>query len=179
MGTSHRQRPVKQLVGRVRDGLRELFAVPDGYEVRARQRRHHGVLGRRRVRPGPRARACTWSTASSPRSSPPCTRGAPFLGDPLVIEAAPGSTPEPVADPGADVIAWAHNETSTGVMVPCAAPPAATALVLVDGTSGAGGLPLDVDQTDVYYFAPQKGFASDGGLWLACSARRRSSASPN
>jgi phosphoserine aminotransferase len=98
-----------------------------------------------------------------------CTRGAPFLADPIVVQAPAGDAPEPVAEPAADVIAWAHNETSTGVMVPVRRPPQARPdqLLLIDGTSGAGGLPLDVEQADVYYFAPQKGFASDGGLWLA------------
>ena len=85
-----------------------------------------------------------------------------------MVEADPGDAPEPTADPGADAIAWAHNETSTGVMVGVRGPRApADALVLVDATSGAGGLPLDASQADVYYFAPQKAFASDGGLWLA------------
>ena len=99
-----------------------------------------------------------------------CTRGAPFLADPIVLEAPPGDAPEPAGDPRADVIAWAHNETSTGVMVPVTRPAGAAAsesLVLIDATSGAAGLPVDVAQADAYYFAPQKGFASDGGLWLA------------
>ena len=96
------------------------------------------------------------------------TAGAPFLADPIVIEAEPGEAPAPTADPEADVIAWAHNETSTGVMVDVVRPQGAgDALVLVDATSGAGGLPLDASQADAYYFAPQKGFAADGGLWLA------------
>jgi phosphoserine aminotransferase len=97
-----------------------------------------------------------------------CTRAAPFLADPVVIEAPAGDAPEPAADPSADVIAWAHNETSTGVMVPVWRPEGAgDALVVVDATSGAGGLPVAIEQADVYYFAPQKGFASEGGLWLA------------
>jgi phosphoserine aminotransferase len=97
-----------------------------------------------------------------------CTRKAPFLGDPILVEAEPGDAPSPRAEPDADVIAWAHNETSTGVMVPVERPAGTDgALVLIDATSGAGGLPVDVAQADVYYFAPQKGFASDGGLWLA------------
>ena len=102
-----------------------------------------------------------------------CTHGAPFLADPIVVSAPAGSAPEPVADPGADVIAWAHNETSTGVMVPVRRPDGADeALVLIDATSGAGGLPVDVAECDAYYFAPQKGFASDGGLWLAALSPR-------
>jgi len=97
-----------------------------------------------------------------------CTRAAPFLEDPIVVEADPGDAPQPVSDPAADVIAWAHNETSTGVMVPVVRPErAGDALVLIDATSGAAGLPVDVAESDVYYFAPQKGLASEGGLWLA------------
>ncbi|MBS1885473.1 MAG: phosphoserine transaminase, partial [Actinobacteria bacterium] len=93
---------------------------------------------------------------------------APFLGDPILVEADPGDAPTPQGDRAADVIGWAHNETSTGVMVPVERPAdAGDALVLIDATSGAAGLPLDASQADVYYFAPQKGFASDGGLWLA------------
>jgi phosphoserine aminotransferase len=96
------------------------------------------------------------------------TAAAPFLADPILIEAEAGDAPEPSADAAADVIAWAHNETSTGVMVPVRRPPeAGEALVLVDATSGAAGLPLDAAEADAYYFAPQKGFGSDGGLWLA------------
>jgi phosphoserine aminotransferase len=96
-------------------------------------------------------------------------KGAPFLGDPIVVSTDPGDAPAPTADPAADVLAWAHNETSTGVMVPVTRPEGATddQLVLIDATSGAGGLPLDASQADVYYFAPQKCFAADGGLWLA------------
>ena len=96
------------------------------------------------------------------------TAAAPFLADPIVVEAEPGDAPEPVADPAADAIAWAHNETSTGVMVDVRRPAdAGDALVLIDATSGAGGLPLDASQADAYYFAPQKAFGADGGLWLA------------
>jgi len=167
MGTSHRQAPVRDLVGRVRDGLGELFGLPDGYEVAlgnggatafwdaaaawlVRERALHLVYGEFS---GKFAKA---------------TAGAPFLADPIVVEAAPGDAPEPIADPGADVLAWAHNETSTGVMVGVRRPAdAGDALVLIDGTSGAGGLPLDASQADAYYFAPQKAFGADGGLWLA------------
>ncbi len=167
MGTSHRQAPVRGVVAQVRAGLRELFALPEGYEVAlgnggttafwdaaaaclVRERALHLVYGE----------------FSSKFAA--CTRGAPFLGDPIVVEADPGEAPEPRADPDVDVIAWAHNETSTGVMVPVSRPAGANgSLVLIDATSGAGGLPVDVTQADVYYFAPQKGFASDGGLWLA------------
>jgi phosphoserine aminotransferase len=167
MGTSHRQNPVKQLVGHVRAGLRELFAVPDGYEV---------VLGNGGTTAFwdaatcclVRERALHLSYGEFSSKFAACTRSAPFLADPIVVEAEPGDAPQPVADPAADVIAWAHNETSTGVMVPVRRPDAAAdALVLIDATSGAAGLPVDVGQSDVYYFAPQKGLASEGGLWLA------------
>src|SRR6202012_3297858 len=97
-----------------------------------------------------------------------CARAAPFLADPIVVEPDPGDAPQPTSDPSADVIAWAHNETSTGVMVEVERPAGSEhALVLIDATSGAAGLPVEIAQCDAYYFAPQKGFASDGGLWLA------------
>jgi phosphoserine aminotransferase len=167
MGTSHRQKPVKELVGRIRSGLRELFAPPDGYQV---------ALGNGGTTAFWDAASCclvseralhlAYGEFSSKFAA--CTLGAPFLADPLVIKGEPGDAPEPVADPSADVIAWAHNETSTGVMVPVTRPAeAGDSLVLIDATSGAGGLPVDVSEADAYYFAPQKGFASDGGLWLA------------
>jgi phosphoserine aminotransferase len=165
MGTSHRQKPVKQLVARIREGLRDLFRVPDGYEV---------LLGNGGTTAFWDAAACclvreralhlTYGEFSSKFAA--VTRQAPFLEDPVVIAADPGDAPAPAADPSADVVAWAHNETSTGVMVPVRRPPG-EALVLIDATSAAGGLPVDVGQADAYYFAPQKGFASDGGLWLA------------
>ncbi|HEY5814797.1 MAG TPA: phosphoserine transaminase [Solirubrobacterales bacterium] len=167
MGTSHRRAPVRDLVGRIRAGLGELLGLPDGYEIAlgnggttafwdaaaawlVRERALHLVYGEFS---GKFAKA---------------TGGAPFLEDPILVEAEPGDAPDPVADPSADAIAWAHNETSTGVMVEVRRPPdAGDALVLVDATSGAGGLPLDATQVDVYYFAPQKAFGADGGLWLA------------
>ncbi|HWC80891.1 MAG TPA: phosphoserine transaminase [Pseudonocardiaceae bacterium] len=171
MGTSHRQKPVKSLVGRVRAGLSELFSLPEGYEV---------VLGNggttafwdaaafglvRR-----RAQHLTYGEFSSKFAK--VTDGAPFLGDSVVVKADPGDAPEvSVAGDDVDVIGWAHNETSTGVMVPVTRPTGgANPLVLVDATSGAGGLPVNTADADVYYFAPQKCFASDGGLWIAlCS----------
>jgi phosphoserine aminotransferase len=168
MGTSHRQKPVKELVGRVRTGLRELFALPEGYEV---------ALGNGGTTAFWDAATCclvrdralhlSYGEFSSKFAT--CTRTAPFLAEPVVIEAPAGDAPQPQADPRADVLAWAQNETSTGVMVPVARPADADAdqLVLIDATSGAGGLPVDVEQADAYYFAPQKGFASEGGLWLA------------
>ncbi len=167
MGTSHRRPPVRELVARVRGGLAELFDLPDGYLVAlgnggttafwdaatiglVRERALHLVYGEFS---GKFAKA---------------TAAAPFLQAPVVVEAEPGDAPAPVADPTADVLAWAHNETSTGVMVPVERPAeSGDALVLIDATSGAGGLPVDVAQADAYYFAPQKCFASDGGLWLA------------
>jgi len=118
MGTSHRQKPVKQLVGRVRAGLRELFELPDGYEVLLGQRRHHRVLGRGDRGRHPRAgSAPDYGEFSSKIAGG--TRNAPFLADPIVVEAPAGEAPDPqvAAQRGADVITWAHNETSTGVMV--------------------------------------------------------------
>jgi phosphoserine aminotransferase len=173
MGTSHRQKPVKALVGEIRAGLRELFSAPDGYEL---------ALGNGGT-------TCFWDAAAcglirersahlafgefSQKFATVCD-GAPFLADPVVVSADPGDAPDPAAvgqaaaDSGADVVAWAHNETSTGVMAPIVRPAeAGDALVLIDATSGAGGLPVDVSQADAYYFAPQKSFAADGGLWLA------------
>jgi len=167
MGTSHRQKPVKELVGRVRDGLAQLLGAPAGYEVALGNggttafwdAAAFGLV---------RERALHLTYGEFSRKFADVTRRAPFLGDPIVVEAAPGDAPAPVADASADVIGWAHNETSTGVMVPVVRPEGAgDALVLVDATSGAGGLPLDATQVDAYYFAPQKSFGSDGGLWLA------------
>jgi phosphoserine aminotransferase len=167
MGTSHRQAPVKAVVGRIREGLRELFALPDGYEV---------VLGNGGTTAFwdaaalglVRDRALHLSYGEFSQKFATVTKGAPFLADPIVVKAEPGDAPAPVADPSVDAIAWAHNETSTGVMVGVERPAdAGDALVLVDATSGAGGLPVDVSQADAYYFAPQKSFAADGGLWLA------------
>jgi phosphoserine aminotransferase len=168
MGTSHRQKPVKALVGRVRSGLADLFSLPTGYEV---------VLGNGGstafwdaaafglVRE--RALHLTYGEFSAKFAE--STRGAPFLADPVVVGADPGPAPAPPADPPCAVLAWAHNETSTGVSVPVVRPAEALAghLVVIDATSGAGGLPVDISQADTYYFAPQKGFAADGGLWIA------------
>jgi phosphoserine aminotransferase len=168
MGTSHRQAPVKGLVKRVREGLTQLFDLPDGYQVvlgnggttafwdaatigLVRQRSAHGSYGEFSAK-----------FASG-------VAEAPFLDAPVIAKAAPGSLALPAGEAGVDAYAWAHNETSTGVMAPVVRPDGADAdaLVLVDATSGAGGLPVDIAQTDVYYFAPQKSFASDGGLWIA------------
>lgn len=166
MGTSHRQKPVKDLVARIRSGLRELFELPEGYEVAL------GNGGTTAFWDAAtcclvRERALHLSYGEFSSKFAACTRGAPFLLEPIVIEAPAGDAPAPRTDPGTDVVAWAQNETSTGVMVPVVRPPGTDPLVLIDATSAAGGLPLDPTQADVYYFAPQKGFASDGGLWLA------------
>src|SRR3954465_1413124 len=165
MGTSHRQAPVKGVVRRVREGLSELFSIPDGYEIalgNGGTTAFWDALAFGMVRQ--RALHLAYGEFSSKFAN--VTQGAPFLDDSLVVQADPGDAPEPRSDPGADAVAWAHNETSTGVMVPVTRP-AGDALVLIDATSGAGGLPVDITQTDVYYFAPQKSFAADGGLWLA------------
>ncbi len=168
MGTSHRQAPVKNTVGRVRDGVRDLFSLPAGYEVvlgnggatafwdiatfgLIREKSQHLAFGEF---------SSKFATAA---------KDAPFLADPTVIKSEPGSRPTPEAEAGVDVYAWAHNETSTAVMAPVHRVTGADddALVLIDATSGAGGLPVDMHDVDAYYFAPQKCFASDGGLWVA------------
>jgi phosphoserine aminotransferase len=173
MGTSHRQRPVKALIGEIRAGLRNLFSAPDGYEV---------ALGNGGATAFWDAAACgliarralhlTYGEFSAKFAQ--VTTQAPFLDEPVLLRADPGDAPDPaLAGPlaresEADVVAWAHNETSTGVMVGVRRPDEAPdALVLIDATSGAGGLPVDVAQSDAYYFAPQKSFAADGGLWVA------------
>jgi phosphoserine aminotransferase len=167
IGTSHRQRPVKDLVARIRGGLAELFALPDGYEV-AMGNGGTTAFWDAAAACLVRERALHLSFGEFSSKFAKVTQGAPFLADPIVIEAEPGDAPEPVGDPTADVVAWAHNETSTGVTVPVERPAdAGEALVLIDATSGAGGLPLDPMQADAYYFAPQKTFGSDGGIWLA------------
>src|SRR6185437_3739450 len=173
MGTSHRQKPVKAIVGEIRAGLRELFSLPDGYEVALGNggttafwdAAAFGLI---------RERSLHLACGEFSQKFATVAEGAPFLAEPVVVTAEPGDAPDPssvgeqAAQAGADAIAWAHNETSTGVMTPVVRPDgAADALVLIDATSGAGGLPVDVSQADAYYFAPQKSFAADGGLWLA------------
>ena len=167
LGTSHRQAPVRSVVGRIRAGLAELFDLPDGYEVALgnggstlfwdlatfsliERRSQHLVFGEFS------AKFAAAATA------------APHLDEPQVIAAPFGSHPGPRPDPAVDLYALTHNETSTGVMMPVRRPSGAEGLVCVDATSGAGGLPVDPAEFDVYYFAPQKSFAADGGLWLAC-----------
>ena len=171
LGTSHRQAPVKTLVRRVREGMATLFSLPDGYQVILGNGGttafwDAAALGLVRGR----AQHLTFGEFSAKFAG--VTGRAPFLADPQVISAEPGDAPEPVAAADVDVYAWAHNETSTGVAVPVRRPVGSTAdqLVLVDATSGAGGLPVDVSEADVYYFAPQKVFGSDGGLWIALAS---------
>ena len=168
MGTSHRQAPVRSVVARLTSGLASLFRLPDGYEVvlgnggstafwdaaafgLIRQKSQHAVLGE----------------FSSKFAS--VTKGAPFLDAPTVVSAEPGTAPVLSAEAGVDAYCQPHNETSTGVLMPVRRPAGADdgALVLVDATSAAGGAPIDIAETDVYYFAPQKNFASDGGLYAA------------
>jgi phosphoserine aminotransferase len=173
MGTSHRQKPVKSLVGEIRAGLRDLFALPPGYEIALGNggttcfwdAAAFGLIGERSLHLAFGEFSQKFATVA---------QEAPFLGDPVVVAADPGDAPDPAgvgsqaAEAGADVIAWAHNETSTGVMTPVVRPGGeGKALVLIDATSGAGGLPVDITEVDAYYFAPQKSFGSDGGLWLA------------
>jgi phosphoserine aminotransferase len=165
LGTSHRQPPVKSLVARIREALGELFGLPAGYQV---------VLGNG----GSTAfwDAAAFGLVDSLASVAVCGEfsakfaavlaAAPFLADPVVTRAEYGSGALPVATPGADTYAWPQNETSTGVALTVQRVDA-DGLMLVDATSAAGGLAVDIAATDVYYFAPQKGFASDGGLWLA------------
>ncbi len=169
MGTSHRQEPVRSIVRLIREGLHDLFSLPDGYEVALGNggttafwdAAAFGLVERR---------ALHLSYGEFSQKFASVTEGAPFLEDPVLVRAEPGDAPAPAAAAGdsCDVLAWAHNETSTGVMVPVERPSGSgESLVLIDATSGAGGLPVDVAACDAYYFAPQKGFASDGGLWLA------------
>lgn len=163
LGTSHRKPPVRKLVGHVQAMLAELYRLPDGYEVvlgnggatlvwdmatfsLIERRSAHGVYG------------------EFSRKFAVAAQRAPWLEEPDILEAPAASMVLPES-PDADVFAWAHNETSTGVVAPVERQ--GEGLVLVDGTSAAGGIGMDVTQTDLYYFAPQKNFASDGGLWLA------------
>ena len=168
LGTSHRQKPVREQVGRLRSGLRELFALPDGYEV---------VLGNGGATEfwdiatfgliSAKSQHLSFGEFSSKFAT--AVAAAPWLDEPSIIKSDPGSRPDPVAEAGVDAYAWAHNETSTAVMAPVVRPAGSDegSLVLIDATSGAGGLPVDLTETDVYYFAPQKSFASDGGLFVA------------
>jgi len=171
MGTSHRQPPIKQLVGSVRAGLRELFSLPDGWEVvignggstvfwdvatfgLVEQRSQHLVFGEFSQKFADAAAA------------------APHLGQPMVVSSEPGTHPAAIAA-DVDTYCLTHNETSTGVAMQLTRPAGiGDALVIVDATSAAGGLAWSPSEVDVYYFAPQKSFASDGGLWIACCSPR-------
>ncbi|MFI5725373.1 phosphoserine transaminase [Streptomyces cyaneofuscatus] len=167
LGTSHRQAPVKNLVGEVRDGVRALFSLPEGYEVILGNGGStafwdiatHGLIEAK-------SQHLNFGEFSSKFAK--AAKLAPWLSDPTVIASDPGTHPDPQAEAGVDVYAFTHNETSTGVAAPIKRVAGADegALVLVDATSGAGGLPVDITESDVYYFAPQKSFASDGGLWI-------------
>lgn len=173
LGGSHRQAPVKDLVASVQDGLAQLFQLPDDYQVvlgnggatafwdvaafgLVRERAQHLVLG------------------EFSRKFAKETMKAPFLADPEVVEVPAGQGIAPHASAGVDVYAWPHNETSTGVALPVVRPDGSDddALVVVDGTSAAAGIPVDASQYDVYYFSPQKGLASEGGLWFAIMSPR-------
>ena len=176
-GTSHRQAPVKNVVGSIRAGLSELFALPDGYEVVLSNggttafwdAAAFGLIKQRSLH-------LTYGEFSSKFAT--VAKKAPFLDSPAVISTDPGTAPDPAALSaddfgGIDLIGWAHNETSTGVAVPVTRPAGSDdALVAIDATSGAGGLPVNIADADVYYFAPQKCFASDGGLWIALMSPR-------
>ncbi|WP_093775302.1 phosphoserine transaminase [Streptomyces sp. yr375] len=167
LGTSHRQAPVKNLVGQVRESISELFSLPEGYEVVLGNGGStafwdvatHGLIENK-------SQHLTFGEFSSKFAK--AAKLAPWLAGPTVISSDPGTHPEPAAEAGVDAYAFTHNETSTGVAAPLARVRGADegALVLVDATSGAGGLPVDIAETDVYYFAPQKSFASEGGLWI-------------
>jgi len=168
LGTSHRQAPVRSQVGRLRSGLRSMFSLPDDYEV---------VLGNGGATEfwdiatfgliTQRSQHLTFGEFSSKFAT--AATQAPFLSDPSIVSSDPGRHPMPVAEAGVDLYALTHNETSTGVAMPISRVAGADegALVAVDATSGAGGLPVQASEFDVYYFSPQKCFASDGGLWLA------------
>lgn len=170
IGTSHRKPAVKSLVGSIREGLSELFSLPEGYEIVLSlggatafwDAATFGLIEKKSAHLSFGEFSSKFAKAAS---------AAPWLDAPLVTEAEVGTSPDPKAADaeGADIIAWAHNETSTGAMVPVTRPNPDNAeqLVVIDATSGAGGLPVDMSDADVYYFSPQKCFASDGGLWLA------------
>ena len=166
LGTSHRQRPVRAVVGRVRSGLRELFSLPDGYEVLLGNggtttfwdAATFGLIERRSLH---------LSFGEFSAKFAQAVTAAPFLEDPVVISSEPGTRPDVVVDPSVDTYALTHNETSTGVQAPVARPAGADGIVAVDATSAAGGIRVDPAEFDCYYFAPQKCFGADGGLWLA------------
>lgn len=174
LGTSHRQTPIKQLVASIREGLGEFFRLPEGYEI---------ALGNGGASAfwdmacacliSRRAAFGTYGSFSAKFAK--SAQSAPFLEDPVMYESEPGTWRLPEFTEDVDAYAWAHNETSTGVAAPVQRIDGSLeqdALVLVDGTSAAGALPVDVSQTDAYYFSPQKAFGSDGGLWIAVLSPR-------
>jgi phosphoserine aminotransferase len=166
LGTSHRQGTVRFMVAALRNGIAELLSLPDGYEVALGNggttafwdAATFGLIDQR-------SQHLSYGEFSSKFAA--CAAAAPHLGDPEIIESAPGTVPTPKANHDVDAYCFTHNETSTGVAVAPVRPEAAEGLVLVDATSAAGGLRFDPSQVDAYYFAPQKALASDGGLWLA------------
>lgn len=172
MGTSHRQAGVKDIVGSIRAGLTDLFSLPEGYEIVLSlggatafwDAASYGLIRTKSAH-------LTYGEFSGKFAS--VSKKAPWLNEPQIIASEPGTAPEPsqLSGTDADVVAWAHNETSTGAMVPITRPDT-DALVVIDATSGAGGLPVSIADTDVYYFSPQKCFASDGGLWFAVMSPR-------
>ena len=168
LGTSHRQAPVKNLVASVQNGLKEMFNAPEGYEVLL------GIGGATAFWDAAafslvRNKAQHLSFGEFGSKFAKATDKAPFLAASTIIASEPGSVPVPVAEADVDVYAWPHNETSTGAAAPVKRVAGANddALMVIDATSGAGGLAVDIAETDVYYFAPQKNFAADGGLWIA------------
>ena len=167
LGTSHRQAPVKDVVRAVREGLTELYSLPDGYEVMLGNG-GSSVFWDAATFSLVHTRAQHAAFGEFGAKFAKATTAAPFLEPSQVIEAPAGDIAVPTAADGVDVYAWPHNETSTGAMAPVMRPDGiGDALTVIDGTSAAGGLALDPHQADVYYFAPQKSFGSDGGLWLA------------
>ncbi|QDZ42189.1 phosphoserine transaminase [Corynebacterium sp. sy039] len=167
MGTSHRQPAVKNVVRSIREGLNDFFQLPEGYEIvlslgGATAFWDAATFGLIEKKSG------HLSFGEFSAKFAKAAQNAPWLDDPTIIQAAPGDAPEPTALAGCDVLAWAHNETSTGAMVEVTRPTGSEgALIVIDATSGAGGLPVTMSDADAYYFSPQKCFASDGGLWLA------------
>jgi phosphoserine aminotransferase len=166
LGTSHRQATVRFMVAALRNGIAELLSLPDGYEVALGNggttafwdAATFGLIDQR-------SQHLSYGEFSSKFAA--CAAAAPHLGDPEIIESAPGTIPTPKANPDVDAYCFTHNETSTGVAVAPVRPDGAEGLVLVDATSAAGGLRFDASHVDAYYFAPQKALAADGGLWLA------------
>jgi phosphoserine aminotransferase len=166
LGTSHRQPGVRSMVGRLRAGMRELFALPEQYEV-ALGNGGTSVFWDIAVFSLIERRSQHLSFGEFSSKFAAAAARAPHLAEPEILSSHPGTHPEPRPNPEIDLYAFTHNETSTGVSMPVRRPDGASGLVAVDATSGAAGLPVDPAEFDVYYFAPQKCFASDGGLWVA------------